>query len=710
MFRLLRYFSIASLITVVLAAVGLGAIYRQIATRDLLELGERNNVVLTQTFANSLWPQFRGFAASAAKIDAESLQHHPETDRLHRAVVEQMRDTHVVKVKLYDLKGRTLFSTETKQIGRDAGGNAGFQSARDGVPASELAHRDTFSAFEQQLEDRDMLSSYVALRGSADAPIEGVLEIYTDVTSLYQSISEKQRLLVLGVVAVLSLLYGVLFLIVRHADLMIKRQYDEQRRNQDELRGARANLERRVQARTADLEVINQTLKQEVLERQNAEQRIQHMAYHDALTGLPNRLLLQDRVAQALMRSERHGVRHAVVFIDLDNFKNINDSLGHHIGDQVLQAIAKRLAPCVRETDTVARIGGDEFFVSLADMQGSMSAGRIARKLLEAISLPIELAGQQVRISASIGVAIYPEHGQDVATLLRNADAAMYSAKKLGRNRCETFEEHMNERLQQRIAMENAIRLAIEKDEFLLYFQPVVALESGAIVGAEALLRWQTDEGAWIPPSEFIPVAEECGLIVPLGEWVINQACEQLQAWRASALDACSLAINLSPRQFSADGLAETVVAAIERTAIDPSLLHLEITESLLMSQSEVVIRNFETLQDRGIRFSIDDFGTGYSSLGYLKHFPPDVLKIDRLFVRDLPDNRHNAAIVTAVVAMAKSLGIKTVAEGTETPAQVAFLRQLGCNNAQGFLFGRPMPAADFVAFALDRRDMLALT
>jgi diguanylate cyclase (GGDEF)-like protein len=710
MFRLLRYFSIASLITVVLAAVGLGAIYRQIATRDLLELGERNNVVLTQTFANSLWPQFRGFAASAAKIDAESLQHHPETDRLHRAVVQQMRDTHVVKVKLYDLKGRTLFSTETKQIGRDAGGNAGFQSARHGVPASELAHRDTFSAFEQQLEDRDMLSSYVALRGSADAPIEGVLEIYTDVTSLYQSISEKQRLLVLGVVAVLSLLYGVLFLIVRHADLMIKRQYDEQRRNQDELRGARENLERRVQARTADLEVINQTLKQEVLERQNAEQRIQHMAYHDALTGLPNRLLLQDRVAQALMRSERHGVRHAVVFIDLDNFKNINDSLGHHIGDQVLQAVAKRLAPCVRETDTVARVGGDEFFVSLADMQGSMSAGRIARKLLEAISLPIELAGQQVRISASIGVAIYPEHGQDVATLLRNADAAMYSAKKLGRNRCETFEEHMNERLQQRIAMENAIRLAIEKDQFLLYFQPVVALESGAIVGAEALLRWQTDEGAWIPPSEFIPVAEECGLIVPLGEWVINQACEQLQAWRASALDACSLAINLSPRQFSADGLAETVVAAIERTAIDPSLLHLEITESLLMSQSEVVIRNFETLQDRGIRFSIDDFGTGYSSLGYLKHFPPDVLKIDRLFVRDLPDNRHNAAIVTAVVAMAKSLGIKTVAEGTETPAQVAFLRQLGCNNAQGFLFGRPMPAADFVAFALDRRHTLALT
>ncbi|MEN3297458.1 MAG: hypothetical protein V7642_6711 [Burkholderiales bacterium] len=710
MFRLLRYFSIASLITVALAAVGLGAIYRQLATRDLLELGERNNVALTQTFANSLWPQFRGFAASAAKIDAGSLQRHPETDRLHRAVVEQMRDTNVVKVKLYDLNGRTLFSTERMQIGRDAGANAGFQSARHGLPASELAHRDRFSAFEQQLEDRDMLSSYVALRSSAHAPIEGVLEIYTDVTRLYQSIGEKQRLVAFGVVGVLSLLYGVLFLIVRHADLVIKRQYDEQRRNHDELRSARENLERRVRQRTADLEVSNQTLKQEVLERQNAEQRIQHMAYHDALTGLPNRLLLQDRVTQALMRSERHGVRHAVLFIDLDHFKKINESLGHHVGDQVLQAVAKRLGPCVRETDTIARIGGDEFVVSLADMQGRMSAGRIARKLLEAISLPLEVAGQPLRISASIGVAIYPEHGQDAATLLRNADAAMYSAKQLGRNRCETFEEHMNERLQQRIAMENAIRLAIEKDEFLLYFQPVVALESGAIVGAEALLRWPTEQGAWIPPSEFIPVAEDCGLIVPLGEWVINRACEQLQAWRSCGLDACSLAINLSPRQFSADGLAEKVVDAIERTGIDPSSLHLEITESLLMSQSEVVIRNFETLQDRGIRFSIDDFGTGYSSLGYLKHFPPDVLKIDRLFVRDLPDNRHNAAIVTAVVAMAKSLGIKTVAEGTETPAQVAFLRQLGCDNAQGFLFGRPMPAADFVAFAQDRRDMFALT
>lgn len=710
MFRLLRYFSIASLITLVLAAVGLGALYRQIATRDLLELGESNNVALTQTFANSLWPQFRGFAATAARLDTRTLHRHPEIARLHRAVVEQMRDTNVVKVKLYDLNGRTLFSTEAEQIGRDASGNAGFLSAVLGVPASELAHRDKFSAFEQELEDRDMLSSYVGLRRSPGAPIEGVLEIYTDVTSLYQSIANKQRLVTLGVVGVLSLLYAILFLIVRHADSVIKRQYDEQRRNQDALRSAQENLERRVQERTTELEVINDTLKQEVLERQLAEQRIQHMAYHDALTGLPNRLLLQDRIAQALMRSERHNVRHAVVFIDLDHFKNINDSLGHHLGDQLLQELAKRLAPCVRETDTIARIGGDEFIVSLSDIQGAASVGGIARKLLEAISLPIEAAGHELRISASIGIAVYPEHGQDVATLLRNADAAMYSAKQLGRNRCETFEEHMNERLQQRIAMENAIRLALENNEFILYFQPIVALESGAIVGAEALLRWPRAYGAWTGPAEFIPIAEESGLIVPLGEWIINQACEQLQAWRDSGLENCSLAINLSPRQFDSEGLATTVAAAIERTAIDPAWLHLEITESLLMSRSEVVLRNFETLQDLGVRFSIDDFGTGYSSLGYLKHFPPQVLKIDRSFVRDLPDNRYNAAIVTAVVAMAKSLGIKTVAEGTETAAQVAFLRQLGCNNGQGFLFGRPVPAADFLAFALARRDMYALT
>ncbi|MEN3366081.1 MAG: hypothetical protein V7606_3355, partial [Burkholderiales bacterium] len=433
-------------------------------------------------------------------------------------------------------------------------------------------------------------------------------------------------------------------------------------------------------------------------------------AYHDALTGLPNRLLLQDRIAQALMRSDRHNTRHAVVFIDLDHFKNINDSLGHHVGDEVLQEIAKRLAPCVRESDTIARIGGDEFIVSLADIHGAMCVGRISRKLLDAISLPIQAAGHELRISASIGIAVYPQHGQDVATLMRNADAAMYSAKQLGRNRCETFEEHMNERLQQRIAMEASIRSALANHEFILHYQPIVSMESGAVVGAEALLRWPTANGAWISPSEFIPIAEDSGLIMPLGEWVISQACEQLRDWRTNGLDDCSLAINISPQQFSTEGMAAAIAAVVKRNEIDPAVVHLEITESLLMSRSEAVVRNFETLQDLGIRFSIDDFGTGYSSLGYLKHFPPHVLKIDRSFVRDLPDNRHNVAIVTAIVAMAKSLGITTVAEGVETAAQAAFLTHLGCNNGQGFMFGRPMPTADFLAFALRRREMYALT
>jgi diguanylate cyclase (GGDEF)-like protein len=706
MFRLLHYFSIASLISVVLAAAGLGTLYRQIATKDLLELGESNNVTLTQTFANSLWPQFHGFANSAAKLDAAVLRNHSETAKLQKAVFMQMHDTNVVKVKLYHLNGRTLFSTDANQIGTDASLNPGFLSALGGLPASELVHRDRFSAFDRELENRNMLSSYVGLRRGPGAPIEGVLEIYTDVTDLYESIRQKQQFITIGVIAVLGLLYGVLFLIVRRADGIIKKQYEDQRRNEAALRSAGENLERRVQERTAALEVMNHALKLEVMERQHAEHRIQHMAYHDALTGLPNRLLLQDRITQALMRSDRQDIRHAVLFVDLDHFKNINDSLGHHVGDQVLQTLAKRLLPCLRETDTIARIGGDEFIVSLVDIQLDADPMRIAQKLLKAITLPIEAAGSELRVSASIGIAVYPEHGQDVVTLMRNADAAMYCAKQLGRNRCEIFEEQMNVELQQRMSMENAIRRGLDNSEFILYFQPIIAIESGAIVGAEALLRWPTVRGGWIPPTEFIPIAEESGLIVPLGEWIINHACEQLQAWRKQGLNNCTLSINLSPRQFNSEGLARTVATAIERTGIDPASLHLEITEGLLMSQSDLTLANFDDLGRLGVHFSIDDFGTGYSSLGYLKYFPPHVLKIDRSFVRDLPENSGNVAIVTAVVAMAKSLGITIVAEGTETDAQLTFLRQLGCEQAQGFLFSRPVPAAEFVALALERRDM----
>ena len=709
MFRLLRYFSIASLISMVLAAAVLGAIYRQIATRHLLELGESNNVALTQTLANSLWPQLRGFTDAARQLEVEALRRHPAIVELRDVVVEQMRDTKMVKVKFYNLDGRTLFSTEAKQIGEDKSGNPGFLSARQGRPISELTHRDQFSAFDLVIENRDLLSSYIALRRTADTPIEGVLEVYTDVTGLLGNIEREQRLVTLIVAAVLSLLYGILFFIVRHADSVIKGQYEQQCRSEHALRDSQQHLEHRVQERTVELEVINHTLEIEVVERKHAEQRIEFMAYHDALTGLPNRVLLLDRIKQSLAWADRRGLQLAVAFIDLDHFKNINDSLGHQIGDQVLQTIARRLPGCLRDGDTIARVGGDEFVVSLPDIGSHADLSQIAQKLLDAVALSIEVAGHELCVSASIGIALYPEHGRDVVTLMRNADSAMYSAKQLGRNRHQMFAEHMNVRVQQRMMMETTMRHAIESNGFVLYYQPIVALDSGAIVGAEALLRWPNPHGHWISPVEFIPVAEESGLIVPLGEWVLNEACSQLRQWRERWLRDFTLAVNLSTRQFASEGLAAKVATAIEQAEIDPAWLHLEITESLLMSQSEVILANFDGFERLGIKFSLDDFGTGYSSLGYLKRFPLRLLKIDRSFVQGLPDDSDNAAIVTAVIAMAKSLGMEVVAEGIETDAQRMFLKRLGCSHGQGFLFSRPVPADEFAALVFEPLEISAV-
>lgn len=708
MFRLLRYFSIASLILMVLAAIVLGAIDRQIATRHMLELGEGNNVALTQTLANSLWPQMRELADVAGRLDVDALRRHPDIAALRRAVVDHMRDTNMVKVKLYNLDGRTLFSTEAKQIGEDKSRNAGFLTARQGRPISELTHRDQFSAFDQLIENRDVLSSYVALRRTPDTSIEGVLEVYADVTGLLGSIERGQRLVTLSVVAVMVLLYGILFIIVRHANSIIKAQYEQQRRAEHALRDAQEHLEGRVQERTMELEVINHALEIEVVERKQAEQRIEFMAYHDPLTSLPNRVLLLDRIKQSLTWAERHGAKLGVVFLDLDHFKQINDSFGNHIGDQVLQTIAQRLPSCLRDGDTTARIDGDAFVVSLPDVHSHADLSKIAQKLIDAVAVPIEIAGHQLRVSASIGIAVYPEHGRDVATLMRSADLALRSAKQLGRNQHQMFAEHMNVRMTQRLTMESDMRQALDNNEFALYYQPIVAPDSGAIIGAEALLRWPNAHGAWISPMEFIPVAEDSGLILPLGEWVLNQACNQLRMWRELGLRDLTMAVNLSPLQFQWEGLSATIGAVIERTEIDPALLHLEITESLLMNQSEVVFANFERIGRLGIKFSLDDFGTGYSSLGYLKRFPIHLLKVDRSFVRDLPDNPDDVAIVTAVIAMAKSLGMEVIAEGVETNAQLAVLKQLECNWIQGFLFSRPVPADAFVALAFEQLEISA--
>ena len=669
MFRLLRYFSIASFVSMVLAAIVLGTLHQLFEKSHLVRFGESRNVTLTQAFSNSIWPRFRSFANAAKLLDADALRRHPDIAKLSQSVRDAVRNTPTVSVQIYQLDGRTLFSTDATQIGARNGSDAGFMSARLGLALSEITHHDKFSAFDGELVNCEVLSSYIPLRSSADEPIEGVMTIYTDVTDLLASDEREERLVTLSVVAVLTALYGILFFIVRHADSVIRKQYEQQRRTEQDLR---------------------------------------HVTTHDALTNLPNRLLLLDRIKQSLTSAERHNNLLAVAFIDLDNFQNINNSLGHHIGDKVLQTVAQRLARCLRESDTITRLGGDEFVVSLPNIQSNVDLFQIAKKMLAAIALPIEAEGRDLHLTASIGIALYPEHGKDAETLMRKADMAMHSAKRLGRNRHQMFVEHMNEQVQQQVQLEDEMWRALENNEFVLYYQPIVDLKSGAIVGAEALLRWPNAHGAWLSPAEFIPMTEKCGLIVPLSEWILSEACTQLQAWRESGhgLSDFTIAVNLSPRHFATAGLATMIAGVIEQTEIDSRRLHLEITDGLLTDMNESVHTNFEGLKRIGIKFALDDFGTGYSSLGYLRSFPIDMLKIDRSFVQDLPDNADNVAIVTTIIALANSLSLTVVAKGVETEGQLASLQQLGCHLAQGFLFSHPLPADEFLSLVLEQRDM----
>jgi diguanylate cyclase (GGDEF)-like protein len=695
MFKLLRYFSITSLASIAVVAALLGYFYRESAVRSLVAMGESNNSALTRVLANSMWPQMVPYLETARSLPTERLKDHPQREAFAAALVAHLQGLSVAKVKVYDLQGRTLFSTEARQIGDDKSGNAGFQGARNGLVASELSHRDQFSAFERVIENRDLLSTYIPVRARPDAPMVAVFEVYDDVTPFLARIGETQKLMIAGVAAILCLLYGVLFFIVRHADGVIRRQYCEREAAESALRESQATLERRVDERTKALAGANAELEAEMVERRRADQRVLHMSHHDALTGLPNRTLLADRVGQAVARGHRSGGKAALLFLDLDRFKIVNDSLGHATGDLLLQAVAARLSGCLRDEDTAARLGGDEFIVSLPDIGDAAEAAAVASRILAELARPVTIAGQTLHAECSIGIALFPDDGDNPETLIRNADTAMYHAKESGRGNFQFFNTQMTERVSRRLSTETSLRRGIERGEFRLFYQPLIDAATGCVVGAEALLRWPQADARIVSPAEFIPVAEDTGLIVPLGEWVLRAACAQAKAWQVRQ-PGLRMAVNLSARQFQQRNLVEMVARVLAETGLAPELLELELTEGMLMHNVEEAVRTMGQLHAMGLRLAIDDFGTGYSSLSYLKRFPIHTLKIDRSFVRDISTDADDAAIVTAIVAMARSLDLEVTAEGVETAQQASFLRTLRCNLVQGFHFGRPVPAEDF--------------
>lgn len=434
------------------------------------------------------------------------------------------------------------------------------------------------------------------------------------------------------------------------------------------------------------------------------EQQIAFLAYHDPLTGLPNRVLLQDRFQQAMAHAERSQTQLALLFLDLDNFKKINDSLGHASGDTLLQAVSARLRECVRDTDTISRQGGDEFVIVLSDLPDPDAALPVLAKILDRLQDPFMVDGNEISSSVSIGVTIYPEDGADFETLRKKADMAMYRAKEAGRNTYRFFDEEMNDEAIEHLIIRNGLRRALEYGELILHYQPQIDLHSGKVIGAEALIRWQHPELGMLAPGRFITIAEESGLIVPIGEWVIFEACRQAVAWKQVGLPELVIAVNLSAVQFKRGNVEETVVNALNHSGLPPALLELELTESILIQNVEQVLATVKRLKLLGVKLSIDDFGTGYSSLSYLKRFDIDKLKIDQSFIRDLATDPDDAAIVNAIIQMAHSLNLKTIAEGVESPSMLSQLREFGCDEAQGYHFARPMPADEFASFLLKNK------
>ena len=654
MLNLLRYSQLIALAVLFAVVVALSLLYRGLLFDSLVESETHANVALTKTFANAIWPSHSAFVVHAGTLDRATLASRPEVATLDSDLRRLAGGLSVVKVKIYDLHGLTVYSTDPRQIGEQASGKAGYLRARDGYPSSRISYRERLDSWEGALAGRHIVETYVPVHVYDAAPVEAVLEVYNDVTDQVAAVQRAQWKILAAVLGAMTLIYLVVQLILARYQRLL------------------ADKER---------------------ERAAQEEKIRHQAYHDALTGLPNRASFTEHLEEAMRRAKRAGWPLALLFLDLDLFKRVNDSLGHDAGDRLLRVAAERIRRSVREADMLFRMGGDEFTVLLEDVRGPEEAAMVAGRVLEGIAEPLSLQHHEIAVTASIGIALYPRDDVVGERLVKSADTAMYKAKELGRNRYAFFAPEMNERVESQIMIEAALRRALKNNEFVLHFQPRVSALTGRATGAEALLRWKHPEWGLVEPARFVPLLEETGLIVPVGAWVLAEACRQAKAWQAAGLGPLRVSVNLSSRQFRSEALFEAVSEALRSSDLAPPLLEIELTESLLVENVEHAMGVMGKLKAIGAAISIDDFGTGYSSLGYLKRFPIDSLKIDRSFVRDIATSPKDAAIVKAISALARSLGIGLIAEGVEEPWQVEFLRARHCTEMQGFLFSRALPA-----------------
>jgi len=658
-FSLTRAYSIVSVLGIALFGLFVGAYYRHVAVETLIQQETRANRALARSFANNIWPRYAEFLAQARSMPAETLQTRPEIDTLRADVAELMRGLDVVRVKIFSQEGRLVFSTERAEIGTFASHNPRFLQARSGELASELTFRDEIFDLAQISGDRHLISSYIPIRAPGDERVGGVFELYSDVTELVAQIDHMGYTLLFGTSVSLLTLYLVLLAFVRHADNRIK---------------ALESAERREHA-----------------------ERIHFLARRDALTGLPNRQVFLADLDRAIGRSARYDRLLAMLYIDLDRFKAINDSLGHDAGDQVLCEMANRVQHHRFQTGALYRIGGDEFAVILEDVTSPEQAGEKAERILEACRQPVIVDGRDVVITASIGIALFPGDTQNPARLVQDAHAASNRAKKIGQDRFLFYSERFNAAALQRLEWESDLRKAVQRHAFQVHLQPRIGVSSGKAVAMEALLRWEHPKHGKVAPNRFVHILEETGLIGTVSDWLIAEACRQCQILQERGYPGMRVSVNVSSLQFLSQSLMHAVRRALAESGLGAEFLELEITESVLVDDPQEAAACLTQLKGIGVQLAIDDFGTGYSSLNYLKHLPVDSLKIDRSFIVGIPENADHVALTETIVTLAQNFGLHSVAEGVETESQYAFLKELGCDEVQGYLFGRPEPLEDLL-------------
>ncbi|MDH5324333.1 MAG: EAL domain-containing protein [Gammaproteobacteria bacterium] len=653
-FKLQRYYAIASLLGICVMVVGLSIFFRQLALDTLVSHQSNANVDLTRSFANSAWYRFSGFIETPSSSDSLT--------QLHQMLVKLMKGTRVVKIKIYNLDGMTVYSTDPAQIGSDDSRSAGFRQARVGEVASEITFRNEFSDFEQVVEDRNLITSYIPLKQGDK--IKAVFEVYSDVTNLVEELELTQRKIIAGLFIAFAGLYLFLNMIIKRADVLLQRQEDE---------------------------------------RLQQEHTIWYQTYHDALTGLPNRESFMQRVSETMLRTQRNGGMSALLLVDLNRFKLINDSLGHSAGDKLLQITASRIQGKLRETDIAFRMAGDEFLVMLENLDRPEEAASAAQRIIDSITLPILLSNYEIVVKASIGISVFHDASTDVETLVKEADVAMHNAKEMGNNHYMYYSNEMNTKAFERLSLETDLHLAVQNQDFLLYYQPKVDAVSNELIGVEALLRWMHPVRGVVLPSLFVPYLEDMGLINEVGRWVLQTACRQAKVWRDNGAENVRMSVNISAKQFRSGNLVSTVQQVLNDAGLDGKYLELELTESMLVDNTEQAIRIMHELKGLGVALSIDDFGSGYSSLSYLKQFPVDYLKIDRSFIKDVVMDVKDGAIIKAIFALAHSLNLGIIAEGVEDQSQLDFIRSIGCHEVQGFFFSKPISAPEFESLFLNK-------